>query len=112
MLQVEFKTQLAEIIANAITSVQVQFGSSNDPLTDKDNGLKGTKLAEADLVPSQAGAAFICKSDGNITLPAGTAKEIVIVNQDDVVMDRLLITDLVGGPNAEFTVEYRLEVAS
>ena len=110
MLQKEFRTLIAQILAEANTEVVMKIGTSDEEPTDLDNGLKGSELVSTITETSQGGAAFIAKSIAPITIPAGTAKEICFINQDNIVLDRLLITPLEGGPNTKVELEYRLEV--
>ena len=110
MLQKEFRTLIAQILAEANTEVVMKIGTSDDEPTDLDNGLKGSELVSTITETSQGGAAFIANSIAPITIPAGTAKEICFINQDNIVLDRLLITPLEGGPNTKVELEYRLEV--
>lgn len=111
MLQKAFRTVVAEALVNANSSVTVKVGSSDAAPTDADNGLKGTELASATLEVDQDNQAFLAKV-ASLLIPSGEAKEMVFINQDGVVMDRLLITPIAGGPNGVIAVEYRLECLS
>lgn len=109
MLQKEFKTLIAEILQNANPEITMKIGTSADEPTDTDNGLKGSELVSVIADSDQSGPSFIAKTTAPILIPAGTAQEIVFINQDGVVLDRLLITPLNGGPNTKVELEYRLE---
>jgi hypothetical protein len=109
MLQKVYKTAIAEILANATTVVTCQIGTSDEAPTDTDDGLKGTQLVAVDLTIDQDGAAFVAKTSVPVLIPTGTAKEVVFKNQDNIVMDRVLISPIVGGPLAKIELEYKLE---
>lgn len=110
MLQKEFKTLIAEILQGANTEVTMKIGTSDEEPTDTDGGLKGSELVSVLAESDQDGIAFVARSVNPIVIASGTAKEICFINQDNVVMDRLLITPLEGGPNTKVELEYRLEV--
>ena len=110
MLQKEFKTLIAEILQNANPEITMKIGTSADEPADTDGGLKGSELVSVITESDQSGSSFIAKTAAPIVIPAGEAREMVFINQDGVVMDRLLITPLTGGPNTKVELEYRLEV--
>ena len=110
MLQREFKTLIAEILQNANPEITMKIGTSSDEPTDIDNGLKGSELVSIITESDQASSSFIAKTTSPILIPTGTAQEVIFINQDGVVLDRLLITPLNGGPNTKVELEYRLEV--
>ncbi len=109
MLQKAYKTAIAQMFADNTTSVVCKFGASDTAPTDTDEGLKGAELASVTLDPDQDGAAFIAKTTVPVLIPNGEAKEVVFINQDNVVMDRALISPIKGGPNSKVELEYRLE---
>ena len=110
MLQKEFKTVIAEILQNANPEITMKIGTSADEPADTDGGLKGSELVSVITESDQSGPSFIAKTVAPIVIPAGEAREMVFINQDGVVLDRLLITPLTGGPNTKVELEYRLEV--
>lgn len=109
MLQKEFKTLIAEVLQQACSTVKIQLGTSTSPPTDLDNGLKGAQLVAVDLTSAQDGPRFVVRTIAPILIPTGTATEVVLTNQDSVVMDRLLITPVKGGPDSLVELEYYLE---
>lgn len=110
MLQKEFKTAIAAALQATCSQVTMKIGTSADEPTDVDNGLKGAELASVTTDGDQDGSSFLAKTITSILIPSGTAQEICFINQDGVVMDRLLITPLTGGPSTKVELEYRLEV--
>lgn len=110
MLQKEFKTLIADVLQAANPEVTIKIGTSAEVPTDTDGGLKGAELVSVITDSSQSGATFVAKTTAPISIPPGVAQEMVFINQDGVVLDRLLITPLNGGPNTKVELEYRLEV--
>lgn len=112
MLQKEFRTLIATALQQENPTVTIRVGAGADVPTDLDNGLKGAELASVTVDSEQSNQIFLIKTLVPLLIPAGTAQEVVFENQDGVCIDRMLITPIVGGPNAKVLIEYQLESLS